>query len=171
MESEYALTRNLESQRRVALHHIDQNMRHELARLDALLIQQNQRAGNNARRTAQNYIDYFAALEALRARVSEEYATVASLHAEGVAIGRGFATLSNMANAELTIATATAMAAINESQRAAQALWAEYQRQNPTPLPDPPREPAPKPAPEELPPPTPVAPAPPAEPVTFDPAR
>lgn len=143
MESEYALTRNLEGQRRISLHHIDQNMRHELARLDQVLVLQNARAGNNTRRVAQNYIDYFAALEALRSRVAEEYAVVASLHAEGVAIGRGFATLSDMASAELTIASATAMAAINESQRAAQLLWAEYQRQNPTPVPDPKPEPAP----------------------------
>ena len=143
IESEIANRDNAEAQRRLALHHIDQNVKHELDRLNAVLDAQNARAGANTSRVAQNYIDYFGSVEELRKRTATEHETVATLNAEQVALGKGFRVLSRMADSELTVSRDTAALAVAEALRVAEAAWTEYQRRQPPPLPEPTPEPEP----------------------------
>ncbi len=96
---------------------------------------QNQRAGDNVQRVAQNYIDYYAAMDDLRSRIEQEHEKVASLNAEQLAIGKGFRVLSIMADEELRVSRETANLAISEALKTADALWTQYQEANPPELP------------------------------------
>lgn len=135
IESEIKNRDNADAQRRLALHHIEQNSQREIERLQQVLDAQNQRAGQNVQRVAQNYIDYYAAMDELRRRVSAEHEKVATLNAEQLALGKGYRVLSSMADEELRVSRETANAAITEAIKTADDLWKQYQEAQHPPLP------------------------------------
>jgi hypothetical protein len=142
-ESETLNRDNAGKQHAQVRHFIAQATQTEINRLNDALADQNDLAGGDVQMVAQNYIRYYAALDALRAQTQAEYETAASLHAEQVALGRGFRVLSRMADTELQVARDTANAAITEAIRVANVAWVEYQRRQPPPVPDPVPEPEP----------------------------
>ncbi len=137
LESEMRNRDNADTQRRDALHRIDTLTQLEIARLQGVLDIQNQRGGSNVERVAQNYVDYYGALDELRRRVASEHEKVASLHAEQIQLGRGYRMLSSMADDELRISRELATQSLAEARRVAEELWRQYQIANPPRLPEP----------------------------------
>ena len=141
LESEMRNRDNASVQRSRALGREDQLVQLEIERLQQQLDRQNQRAGANVERVAQNYVDYYGALEELRRRVAAEHEKIASLHEEQIVLGRGYRLLSDMADVEFRVSRELSAQAISEARRSAEELWRQYQIANPPRLPDP--QPAP----------------------------
>ena len=137
LESEMRNRDNADAQRRDALTRIEVLTQLEIERLQRLLVTQNERAGGNVERVAQNYIDYYGALDELRRRVANEHEKAASLHAEQIQLGRGYRMLSRMADEELRISRELAGQTLAEARRVAEELWRQYQIANPPALPEP----------------------------------
>lgn len=131
LESEIKNRDNAEAQRKLVIHHLDQNVSNEVARLKAVLVRQNAAARGVDSRIAQNYIDYYTALHNLQTLVSTEYEKLESLHQEQLTLGRGYRYLNTMADEELKVGQQTAQLAIAEAIKAGNELWRQYQAANP----------------------------------------
>lgn len=138
LESEIKNRDNAEAQRKLIIHHLEQNVGNEISRLKLVLVQQNARAKGVDSRIAQNYIDYFTSLQNLQTLVSTEYEKLESLHQEQLGLGRGFRYLNSMAEEELKVGQQTAQFAIAEAIKSGGELWKQYQAANPPKPVDPP---------------------------------